>query len=539
MKKSLLLIVLCFVLMISLFAKTEKVVILGIDNDDRDSQYIKTMLEKRDLEALFKGNNVLELVPLKETSKTLKEESFKGTMKEMTVETALNVAKKHNANIAIWLTVTKETQTSFKVYGKLLSLRTNELKDIAFVVSKNKDERMNVLNEQLLNKTVEFATGEIKKMFDISVQNYNNKSYDIALENLLKLQEIDESNPEVYYYSGLVYFDTNQFDKAIESFNKVLSFDPNRENAMLFLSETYKKQGNFDKSIEVLEKVANTKQDDNLWLAIALMYKEKLSNLSKAETSLENAINIKADNEKTRRLLAEITFDNKDYSKAIPHLEFMTNIYPDDDDLGRKLAISYQRTGQLEKAIENYKSLIANNANNKKAFLNLGAAYRAISFEKEADKYNKLALDTYMTVQKLDPDNGKIDVSIADIYLNMNELQKAENFANSAIKKNSEIYEPYVILGTINQKRGIAKHSEYVDLQKKTDSGSLYGAQLDQTIKVRDAAKSSANGLFKKAEELFKSAKTKTDNPTTISDIDAKIQSNSQYINMTKKDFFN
>lgn len=538
MKKSLLLIVLCFVLLISLFAKTERVVILGVDSDDRESQYIKTMLEKRDLDALFKDNKVLELVPFKETSKSLKEESFKGLMKEMTVETALNVAKKQNANIAIWLTVSKETQTSFKVFGKLLSARTNELKDISFVVSKNKDERMSSLEEHLLKRTSDFATGEIIKMFDIAVQNYNTKKYDIALENLEKLQEIDDSNPEVYYYLGLVNYEKNQFDKAITNFNKVLSIDPNRENAMLFLSETYKKQGNFDKSIEVLEKVANTKQDDNLWYAIALMYKEK-SNLSKAEISLENAIKIKADNEKTRRLLAEITFDNKDYTKAIPHLEFMTNIYPDDDELGRRLAVSYQRTGQLDKAIENYKSLIANNANNTRAYLNLGAAYRAISFEKEADKYNKLALDTYMTVQKLEANNGKIDVSIADIYLNMNDLQKAENFANSAIKKNSEIFEPYIILGMINQKRGISKHSEFVDLQKKTDSGSLYGAQLDQTIKVRDAAKASANSLFKKAEEFFKTAKTKTDNPSTVSDIDAKIQANAQYINMTKKDFFN
>ena len=92
---------------------------------------------------------------------------------------------------------------------------------------------------------------------------------------------------------------------------------------------------------------------------------------------------------------ATFAYDNKDYEKAIPHLEFVTNIYPDSEEMGRKLAISYQRTGRLEEAIENYKALIARDNQNTRAYLNLGAAYRAISYERDADKYNRLALETY------------------------------------------------------------------------------------------------------------------------------------------------
>ncbi|HOE90902.1 MAG TPA: hypothetical protein PLV22_02920, partial [Candidatus Cloacimonadota bacterium] len=150
-----------------------------------------------------------------------------------------------------------------------------------------------------------------------------------------------------------------------------------------------------------------------------------------------------------------------------------------------------------------------------------------------------LALETYKKLEKMMPQSGVVDVSIADINLNMNNLAQAEKYANSAITKDNEIYEPYLILASINQKRGIAKQAEYVDLQKKTDSGNLYGAELDNTIKVRDNAKAAANQLFRKADEMFKAAKGKAKSQSVISDIDHRIQSNNQYIDMTKKDFFN
>ncbi len=538
MKKSLLLLVLSIVLICSLIAKTEKVVILGVDSEDRESGYIKTMLEKRDLDAAFQGNSALELIPLKESAKALKEEGYKGLLKELEPATVEKIATRLNADMAVWVWVMKETQSSFIVSGKVMSMRTKEMINISFSVSKNKDERMKSLNDNLLTKISDFASSEIKKIYDIAEQNFNAKKYKEAEEMFLRLLEIDDKNIEAYFYLGVINYENNKYPKAIEYFNKTLEMNPDRENSLLFLSETYKKQGDFDKSIETLSKVANVKHDANLWLAIAQMYKEK-SNLKAAEGALDNALKIDDNNEKVRMVYADLTYENKEYEKAIPHLEFITNLYPDSDEMGRKLAISYQKTGQLEKAIENYRTLIAKDANNTRAYLNLGAAYRAISFEKETAKFNRLALETYLTVQKLLPNSGKIDVSISDIYLNMNEVAKSEAYANSAIKKDNSIHEPYIILGMINQKRGIAKHAEFVDIQKKTDSGNLYGAQLDQAIKTRDNAKATANSFFKKADEMFRTARSKTDNPSTISDIDSKIQSNNQYINMTKKDFFN
>lgn len=559
MKKSFILILLGLIMITSLLAKTEKIAIIGFDKKDRDSQYILTMLIQRDLALTFQKNQALELVPLKETAKAFKAENYTGAMDSFDSETAAKIAKQFDANMAVWGWIYKVNPTTFSVNVRILSMRTKDLKVLSFEVTKAKEERLAILETELVNKIAEFATEELAKMFNIALQDLESKKYEVAEKGFLKLLELDDKNIEIYYQLGLASYGKAMdeitraeqaqespnsemmkanFEKALDYFTKASAFDPNRENIILYLSATYNKLGNLDKSIEMLEKVATVKNDEKQWLNIAVLYKEK-GETTKAMNALDSVIKINAQNEDARRLYGTIAYDLKDYAKAIPHLEFITNLYPDEDELGRKLAVSYQKTGQLEKAIENYNGLIAKDANNSRAYLNLGAAYRALSFEKEAAKYNKLALDTYFKAQKLLPENGKIDLSIADIYLNMNDLAKAEGYANSAIRKNASIYEPYMILGSISQKRGIAKHSEYVDLQKKTDSGALYGAQLDQTIKVRDAAKSTSNSLFKKTDEYYKIAKSKTSNPANISEINSKIQANLQYINMTKKDFFN
>ena len=50
------------------------------------------------------------------------------------------------------------------------------------------------------------------------------------------------------------------------------------------------------------------------------------------------------------------------------------------------------------------------------------------------------------------PESGNVDVSLADIYLNMKNYNQSEKYANIAISKDSGIYEAYMILADINQK---------------------------------------------------------------------------------------
>ncbi len=538
MKRIVLFMLLILVCLSFLAAKTEKIAVIGFDKEDRNSSYIQTMLEKKNISDVFAGNSILQLMPLKESQKMFKEMKINVSLKELEIETVREFGTKINVNFVLWGWIQESASPSvFNIECKIFSLRSGDIYPISFTVTKNGNERDATLRTKLVAGIEKIVGEELKKIFTIAEQNYTLKQYDTAESNFNKVLDIDEKNSEALYYLGMIYYYKNNYHKAIEYYISAINFSKNVDKYYVWLSETYTKSGDIDKSIETLESLATFKNEPDIWLTIANGYKEK-GNLEKAEIACDKALLINPDYDKAHFLYANLTYDNKDYDKAIPHLEFLTNQNPDDEELGRKLAISYQKTNRLDKAIENYQRLIQQDPNNSKAYLNLASAYRAISLEKEADKYNKLALDTYLKVKTLLPDNPKINVSIADIYLSMNDLNKAEEAANASLKSNPDLFEAHVILGMIYQKRGIERFNAYIDLQKQTDSGNLYGKQLDQTIAKRDQTKASANTFFKKADEFFKLSKGKTDKAENIKDIDSKIQSNQQYINQTSKGFF-
>ena len=187
MKKSLLLVILSILIILPILAQ-DKLVIIGVDAEDSESRYIKTILEKRDIDAAFKNNEFLQMVPLKESAKALKDSGYKGAIKEIDIDTVKEIANAVNAEFATWMWIMKESQTSFYITGKTLSLRTDDMINYSFTVTKNKDVRAKAIEDNLVQKNSDFAKSEIGKMFNIAEQNFKAKKYKEAEENFLRLK---------------------------------------------------------------------------------------------------------------------------------------------------------------------------------------------------------------------------------------------------------------------------------------------------------------------------------------------------------------
>jgi tetratricopeptide (TPR) repeat protein len=336
----------------------------------------------------------------------------------------------------------------------------------------------------------------------------------------------------------------NRTQNAIEYFNQGLEIEPNHEMLLIEISEAYKKGSLFDQAIAALEKLASIREnrgepDTAIYYNIAQLYKER-SMPTEALAALNKALAIDADFESGHKLYSEITYENNMFEQAIDHLIFITNLRPDDDESARRLAISYQRTGQLNRAIDNYRAIISRDPNNLRAYQNLAAAYRTMATDNtaEASRFNRLALQEYLNAKKLDDNSARIEISLSDVYLALGELQNAEKFANSAKQKQSNLHEASTILGTIAQRRGIEKYNAYLDLQTKTDSGNFYGKELDNLTTQRDRTKTESHNYFNQADRFFKEALAIADNDRVKSEITQRIQGNVQYINQSKPDFF-
>jgi len=539
--KKIIFLLICVALTGVLFAAgTERLVIIGFD-PDRDSRNIANMLNNRDFKNLFAKDEHFILVMGKDVDSAKKSLGISSTNSSLSSSEASKIGEKLNASITVWGSINKIDNTNFRMSGIMLSQRSGDVNQFSLQISNDRNQREVALRDQFLTPLRNFFVGEVSKLFNMALQQFNSgvSGYDNAENQFLNIARIQPDNVDVYLYLGYIQINQKNNAKAIEYYNQGLAIEPNNESLLRNISEAYRRQGMLDDAIEALEKVAEINADVLVYYNIALLYRER-NMLNEALHALSIGLMIDDKHDAIRGLYAEITYDNKMFEEAIPHFEVLVDLRPDDDDVARKLAICYQRTGQMDKAIAKYQSIIASDKNNVRAHQNLAATYRAIAMDNpnEASKYNRLALQSYQNAFKIEPNNARIEVSIADVYNSLNDLANAEKFANSAKQKQAKLFEASIILGDVAQKRGIETYNNYADLQNTTDRGNLFGKQLDETIAKRDKTRSDAHALFNRADRSFREALEATENDRIRSEINSRIQTNRQYIEQTKPDNF-
>jgi tetratricopeptide (TPR) repeat protein len=158
-----------------------------------------------------------------------------------------------------------------------------------------------------------------------------------------KLSKLDETNPEFYYQSGLAKEALNDSLSVIKFMNAI-SIDENHLNARYRLAKHFTTKRKF----LVAEKHV--------------------------------AIGLKEDPKSTRfiNLNALIYFYSKNYHGAVNQYERLIDLNQSNEQLHNNLAISYSKTNQFFKAIDQYKILIDRyNDENPTYHFNLGKMYQA------------------------------------------------------------------------------------------------------------------------------------------------------------------
>jgi tetratricopeptide (TPR) repeat protein len=538
--KKLLFVLLLVMYSISLFATgAENLVIIGFKDMDRDSRYITNIMESRDIRDVFGKSEHFRLIHGREVTNAIRALKITTSVDLLSSDQATQIGEKLNASMVVWGQVNRINDTQFRITGSMLSQRTGSVRAFSMTVTRDRNQRQNALRSELQTQLYEFSKGEMNRMFAIAEQQYLNENLENAERLFQNIVNIDPNNVDAYFYLGRISFDQNRMTQAIDHFVAGLEKDPNSEKILRSLSIAYRIQGRLADAIDCLERVAVINPDKIVYLHIAMMQRDR-NMISQAFAALDYAMAIDPDYLEGHDLYADIAYANQMFDIAITHLEFLTNAQPEDDEYARKLAISYQRTGQLDKAIERYQAIIASDRTNLRAHQNLSAAYRTLAVENvsESTRFNRLALAALQEAAKIAPTNASIEVGIADIHFALNDMANAERFANSARQKQANLPEASTILGAVAQKRGIDRYNSFVELQNRTDSGGLFGKQLDDTIALRDKTKSDAHTLFNAADRHFREALGMAENERLRSDINAKIQGNRQYIELTRPDFF-
>jgi tetratricopeptide (TPR) repeat protein len=305
------------------------------------------------------------------------------------------------------------------------------------------------------------------------------------------------------------------------------------------LSKVYEDMGNKEMMLVTLEKLATLQNDAEQWLIVANKYVENKDN-AKARVALEKSLLADPEFEAAKYRLAILLYDMGAYSDAIQYLEIVAAAQPERDVIARRLAFAYQKAGRIDEAISRYETSIQSNPTNIMAYLNLAGLFRTIAIDAaeaknqaRVNEYNQKTIDVLNRAKIINAENAYIYLRFADVYFSMNRTTEAENNAVLANDKDSSLYQPYMLLSSINQKLGSDKYNQFIDLEKKATTE--YGRKATQAGKERDAARAAALNYFRRAKEQLDGASNRTGDGEILRDIDLRMQTLNQMIQQASK----
>jgi arylsulfatase A-like enzyme/Flp pilus assembly protein TadD len=195
------------------------------------------------------------------------------------------------------------------------------------------------------------------------------------------LAKIRESDPKMYivpFMLGENYLRRSDWENAAAELQKCLELNPNFDQAMAGLARALAGLEKPDEAMQWLDKALKfNPQNYRAWYERGFI--ESKTNPAAAIADMEKAVSIQPNFASLRRDLGMLHFQQKNYTEAATHLAKAADLGIHDAPLYNFLGISFSRTGQLKKAVANYKRALEVDPKLAEAHLNLGFAYKQLN----------------------------------------------------------------------------------------------------------------------------------------------------------------
>lgn len=253
----------------------------------------------------------------------------------------------------------------------------------AFAQKKGKkDQEKKELNDfQIKERKAAFMDGNKQKILE---------NYEAAIENYQKALRIDPDHDASMYELARIYQMQNRPDDAILLLEKAIIINDQNSWYYLLLADLYKQTRQFDKVVLVFEQLTEKfpgrieyRYDLALTYVIMGEYKEAID----AYNEVEEIIGVTEDvSLKKRNLWSNL---NKQ-SKALGEIEKLVEAYPESSRYLQILAESYVNMGDYDKALETYLKVLEIDPNDPYIHISLSDLYRQKGNDEKA--YEELKL---------------------------------------------------------------------------------------------------------------------------------------------------
>ncbi len=204
-------------------------------------------------------------------------------------------------------------------------------------------------------------------VYQMALFQYQKKKYPKAYKWFKKTDEYyisKENIPEYYFKYAYSAYESGKLDEASLYFYNILDSTDSEYNspAIYYYAHIAYEQKKYQTALEKFKLL----QDDELFSPIVPYYitqilylQEKYDEVIKYATPFINSVSEKRYPE-ISRILGEAHYKRREYKKAVPYLEIYKEKGLDfDRDDAYELAYAYFKSGEYQKAIENFKTVLS------------------------------------------------------------------------------------------------------------------------------------------------------------------------------------
>lgn len=335
-------------------------------------------------------------------------------------------------------------------------------------------------------------------LYRLASISFQRKDFNQAELYIYKCLAFNDSNEWYLYLAGNIYTYSNHYDKAIAIFNKLISIYPNEFDFYACLSDIYVKNKKYKKAIQIYDSIEDKFGIDE---SVILMKKDiylLLKDKKKAENELLKLVKTYPNEYVYRRLVAGFYSETGQIQKSIDAYNSVLNDVPNDGYSHIGLASCYQLLKENEKFFSELKigfvskdvtcafkvDIIYNMLRNQELL--------KFSFEKIVE-LSELLVKNY-------PDDPDVNTLYADLMIYNGNIEVARLALNKVVETRKDKYQIWNQLLLIEHQLGdwlsLYKHSTEA-LQYFTNLPSLYlfnGISSFQLSKYEQAFESLSTG---------------------------------------------
>jgi tetratricopeptide (TPR) repeat protein len=279
----------------------------------------------------------------------------------------------------------------------------------------------------------------------------------VALQHARVLSAAHKRDVQLHFTLGVLLASAKQYKAAQLELEQANALQPETFEILHNLGQAYLRSRAYDKADVTLNRALKLKPDsaETLYL-LAQAYSEQSRPLDALEL-LVRAHKLAPENTDVIFLMARVSMTQDYYEDAIPLLESGLKIAPQRADLHAALGESYFMSGKAEKAIDEFKTLIALDPS-ARSYTFMGLSYRHLGRFDEALKYFNQGL-------KLDPANPSCLFNIGYIQERQGSYAEADRLFQQALRSNPDFSEALLELANLRTRE--KKYAEAADLLRR------------------------------------------------------------------------